>query len=61
MKSTINILIMDYFFHKGCCETAENWMDAIGINSFWTKELDCFNNYKTYEELLGKQRELCKD
>lgn len=22
----------DYNFHRGCCETAENWMRAIGVS-----------------------------
>lgn len=23
----------DYNFHRGCCETAESWMRAIGVSS----------------------------
>lgn len=22
----------DYNFHRGCCETAEKWMEAIGVS-----------------------------
>ena len=32
----------DYNFHKGCCETAESWMRAIGVSpqcNFITEKL----------------------
>lgn len=47
------ILYPEYMFHKGCCETAEDWMRSIGVSpqcNFIMERLQGF--MKEYKKLL---------
>lgn len=44
----------DYYYYKGCCETAEMWMKAIGISQCNSESLF---KYETYEDLINGEKE----